>query len=145
MGRFVLFSFFIVLGGSILFGFDRWLSSRPPTNERLPSSALKHFHPPAVIRLDFPSNKNSTDEVERWVLHTNKVQLELLKPQAYQLQSVKNKTIGFTATIFSQQERYLTDYIPLTFGDNEIYLEWENKAQSKLKRSQSIWLVFQSE
>jgi len=75
-------------------------------------------------------------QIQKWVVESGRVQL-VAKLAGRRIASVKNKTNGFTATLFETSESTSTDFIDLTDGVNELEVTLESNKQSELT---SIWL-----
>lgn len=78
----------------------------------------------------------SPAQVHKWVINSNRVQL-VSKEVERKIAAVKNKTNGFTATLFKSSDVTATDFIDLSDGLNELELTFQ---AGKTKEVTSIWL-----
>lgn len=84
------------------------------------------------------SNNSSRQpaQVYKWVIDSSRVQL-VSKAPGRRIASVKNKTNGFTATLFETSGSFSTDFIYLANGLNELELKFSS---AKNEEVSSIWL-----
>jgi hypothetical protein len=92
-----------------------------------------------ILSLDgWLSSQNSRGpaQMQKWIINSSRVQFVTTRLKR-RIATVKNKTNGFTATLFETSNSTATDFIQLNQGLNE--LEFTFQSEPKLEVA-SIWL-----
>jgi hypothetical protein len=67
-------------------------------------------------------------------LYVKNLALRLEGKCAYQLDSVVNKTNGYTASVFNREKSFTTDYISLSAGKNYIEINYKDDKNQDITR-----------
>jgi hypothetical protein len=145
--KFFTFCLFIVLV-TLTTGHFSELSSEEEKDccETSPSQSLhvlslddflkSYFLNDQILKQGKPSPKRNPAQTHKWVAEASRVQfvvssLENSLPSFQKIESIHNKTNGFTATVFETSRGFFTDFIVLNKGLNEIELSFRKDRGGK--------------
>jgi len=127
-------SFGFVISGFLFFLYLGYLSEAPQAKqERL---IPEHVHILNLDELKTSTQSRSPAQFSKWVISSNRVQL-VSRAAGRKITAVKNKTNGFTATLFESSGAITTDFIDLADGLNELELTFKT---GKALEVSPIWL-----
>lgn len=112
------------------------LTQMPPAG-----AILKHqYEKSTVLPLDEVMGELTHDlrapaSSNRWLVDAGRVQLTGPTQDSREIASIRNKTNGFTATLFRAKDRFRTDFIHLSSGVNELEFTWLDEQNQKRQSS----------